>query len=120
MSELAFVIAADRGTMIDEKTGEKINWSNCHYLTAYREDADEAVGFKPIKAPLTPECFDIIRKYGMGLYQLDFHTRPGALNKPTLTLVKAEQVGKIDLFELGNYRPKTQSMPGAGMQTPKV
>lgn len=61
----------------------------------------------------------MIRAQGVGLYKLDFRTRPGALNKPTLTLVKAEPVGKIDLFDLNNYRPKAVA-PSMQPQPPKV
>ena len=96
--ELAFVISADRGTMTDERTGVINPWRNVHYLTEYREDTDTSVGYKPIKAPCTDEAFAAIRKGGIGLYQLEFRTRPGAMNKPTLTLVKAELVKSIDLF----------------------
>ncbi|MBU0531402.1 hypothetical protein KJ910_02820 [Patescibacteria group bacterium] len=111
MSELAFVISADRGTMQDEKTGRDINWMNFHYLTDYREADDNSVGLKPIKTGCTPEVFEVFRVHGIGLYKLDFKTRPGAGGKPAIALVKADCVGKIDLFELGNYR--RQAAPGA-------
>lgn len=102
--ELGFLLAADCGQMQDEKTGRNIDWMNCHYLTDYREDGDQAIGLKPIKTTCTPEAFAIFRQHGIGLYKLDFKTRPGAGGKPTLTLVKAECVGKIDIFDLNNYR----------------
>lgn len=104
MPELAFVISADKGTMTDERTGRPMNWANVHYLTDYREDSDDATGYKPIKITCTPEAFDIIHKNGVGLYKLDFRTRPGVQNKPTLTLIKAELVGALDVFELSHYR----------------
>jgi len=102
--ELAFVISADRGTMIDERTGKANAWSNVHYLSDYREDGEDAVGYKPIKVSCAPEAFEVLQKNGVGLYHLDFRTRPGAMGKPTLTLVKAQHVGSLDVFELGNYR----------------
>lgn len=109
--ELGFLIAADCGQMQDEKTGRNIDWMNCHYLTDYREDADNAVGLKPIKSSCTPEAFAVFRQHGIGLYKIDFKTRPGAGGKPTLTLVKAECVGKIDLFDLGHYRRQAPAQP---------
>jgi hypothetical protein len=109
--ELAFVISADRGVMQDERTGRLNNWNNCHYLTDYREDGPDSAGFKPIKAPCTPEAFEVIHKHGVGLYKLDFRTRPGAMGKPTLTLTKVEPVAMIDLFELGNYRKAAPAAP---------
>lgn len=127
--ELAFVISADRGVMVDERTGRPNAWANCHYLTEYREDGIDSAGFKPIKAPITPEAFDIILLHGVGLYKLDFRTRPGAMGKPTLTLTKVEPVGTIDLFELGNYRKETTppapaptraAPPPAPVQQPKA
>ena len=109
--ELAFVVSADRGVMQDERTGKLNNWSNCHYLTDSREDGPDSAGFKPIKAPCTPEAFEVIHQNGVGLYKLDFKTRPGAMGKPTLTLTKVEPVGKIDLFDLGNYRSRQPGQP---------
>lgn len=114
--ELAFVISADKGVMTDERTGKPMSWSNVHYLTDYREDSDDAAGYKPIKISCTPEAFDIIHKHGIGLYKLDFRTRPGAQNKPTLTLTKAELVGALDVFELSHYRKPDPFQPG---QQPK-
>lgn len=104
MSELAFVISADRGVMTDERTGRPNAWANCHYLTDYREDGPDAAGYKPIKISCTPEAFEILHKHGVGLYKLDFKTRPGAMGKPTLTLTKVEHVGSLDVFELSHYR----------------
>ena len=102
--ELGFLLAADCGTMQDEKTGRNIDWMNCHYLTDYREDSETGIGFKPIKIGCTPDAFAVFRQHGIGLYKLDFKTRPGAGGKPALQLVKAECVGKVDLFDLGTYR----------------
>ena len=104
MSELAFVISVDRGVMTDERTGRPNAWANCHYLTDYRVDGEDSAGYKPIKAPVTPEAFDILHQHGVGLYKLDFKTRPGAMGKPTLTLTKVEPVGSLDVFELSHYR----------------
>ena len=119
MPELAFVVSVDRGVMQDERTGKLNNWSNCHYLTDYREDGPDSAGFKPIKAPCTPEAFEVIHQNGVGLYKLDFKTRPGAMGKPTLTLTKVEPVGKIDLFELGNYRKQPgQAQPAQAQARP--
>lgn len=115
--ELGFLLAADCGTMQDEKTGRNIDWMNCHYLTDYREDTDQGIGFKPIKIGCTPEAFVIFRQHGIGLYKLDFKTRPGAGGKPALTLVKAEAVGKVDLFDLGTYRRQAPAI--SQVQSPK-
>lgn len=109
--ELGFVIAADRGVMTDEKTGRILNWANVHYLTDYREDTEDATGFKPIKVSCSPESFDLIRAGGPGLYKLEFKTRPGAGGKPTLTLTRADAVGHLDLFDLSNYRKQQQPQP---------
>lgn len=116
--ELGFVIAADCGTMQDEKTGRNLDWMNFHYLTDYREDGDSSVGLKPIKSGCTPEAFAVFKANGIGLYKLDFKTRPGAGGKPALTLVRAECVGKMDLFDLNSYRNRspqsgTPAMPMA-------
>ncbi|MCP5279669.1 MAG: hypothetical protein H6935_15150 [Thiobacillus sp.] len=118
MSELAFVISADKGVMTDERTGKPISWSNIHYLTDYREDSPDAAGYKPIKISCAPEAFDVIHKNGIGLYKLDFRTRPGAGGKPSLMLVKAEIVGQLDVFELSHYR-KPDPFPSGKPAQPK-
>ena len=115
--ELAFVISADRGVMVDERTGRPNAWSNCYYLSDYREDGADAMGYKPIKVSCTPEAFEVFQKNGVGLYKLDFRTRPGAMGKPTLTLIKVEPVGSLDVFELGNYR-KPDPFAGNGKSAP--
>lgn len=96
--ELALVISADRGRMTDERTGEIRPWQNVHYITDYRESGENAMGYKPIKASCTDEAFFTLNSNGVGMYHLDFRTRPGAGGKPTLTLVKAELVKPLDLF----------------------
>lgn len=97
--ETVFVLAADRGRMTDEKTGEIRPWANVHYLTDYRDDSENAVGYKPIKVRCTDEAFDEIRKNGVGLYRLDFRTRPGKDGVPTMLLVKAQLAKKVEIFK---------------------
>jgi len=98
--ERALVISADRYEFTDEKTGEIRKGVTVHYINDYREDTDKAIGFKPIKAPATPEAFDAIAKGSApALYDLDFRTRPGQESKPTLMLVKAQLVRTVKLFD---------------------
>lgn len=98
--ETVLIISADKWKMADEKTGEIRSGLTIQYINDYREDSETAVGFKPIKAPANPEIFDAIKKGGApGLYKLDMKTRPGKDAKPTLTIVRAEFVKPVKIFE---------------------
>lgn len=99
--EKALVIAADRYEFTDEKSGEIRKGVTVYYINDYRDDTDKALGFKPIKAPATPEVFEEMRKGGApALYDLDFKTRPGQEGKPVLTLVKAVFDKAVKVFEV--------------------
>ena len=98
--ETALVLSADRYEFADEKTGELRRGVTLQYITDYREDTATAVGFKPIKAPALSEVFDAVKKSGApGLYRLTTKTRPGKEGKPALTVVKADLVKGLDIFD---------------------
>lgn len=98
--ETVLIISADKWNMVDEKTGEKRSGLTIQYINDYREDTESALGFKPIKAPASVEVFDAIKKGGApGIYKLDMKTRPGKEGKPTLTIVRAEFVKPVKIFE---------------------
>ena len=76
--ETALVLSADRYEFTDEKTGELRRGVTLQYVTEYREDTQTSVGFKPIKAPATPEVFEAVKKGGApAVYRLHSRTRPG-------------------------------------------
>jgi hypothetical protein len=98
--ETTLVISADRYEFTDEKTSEIRKGVTLHYINNYRENSAGAVGFKPIRVPATPEVFEAVKKGNApALYKLDFTTGPGPLGKPTLTVVKAELVRPVKIFE---------------------
>jgi hypothetical protein len=98
--ETVLIISADKWKMTDEKTGELRSGVTIQYVNDYREDSDVSVGFKPIKAPANDDVFEAIKKSGApAMYRLDTRTRPGALGKPTLTVVRAEFVKQVKIFE---------------------
>jgi hypothetical protein len=98
--ELVLVLSVDRYEFTDERTGEIRKGVTLQYVNDYREDRPTSLGFKPIKASANDEVFDTIKKSGApGLYKLHSRTRPGKEGKPTLTIVKAEHVKNMKIFE---------------------
>jgi hypothetical protein len=98
--ETVLIISADKWQFTDEKTGELRNGATIQYVNDYREDTDVSVGFKPIKTSVNDAVFDAIKKSGApAMYRLDSRSRPGKDNKPTLTVVSAQFVKPVKLFE---------------------
>lgn len=98
--ETVLIISADKWEFPDEKTGEIRKGATIQYVSDYREDTDDSVGFKPIKTSVKDEVFDAIKKAGApAMYSLDVRSRPGKDNKPTLSIVSAKFVKQVKIFE---------------------
>lgn len=93
------VLSADKWRMTDEKTGEIREGVSLHYLTDYREETDNSVGFKPMKVQASDAAFAAIKAGGApGLYELQLKSRPGKDGVPTFQVVGAALVERLDLF----------------------
>lgn len=98
--ETVLIISADKWNMTDEKTGELRNGVTLQYVNDYREDTDTSVGFKPIKTSVSDAVFDVIKKSGApAMYKLDTRSRPGKDGKPTLSVISAQFVKPVKIFE---------------------
>lgn len=98
--ETVLIISADKWEFTDEKTGELRKGVTLQYISDYREDTDVSVGFKPIKTTVNDAVFDVVKKNGApALYRIDTRSRPGADNKPTLTVISAQLVKPVRIFE---------------------
>jgi hypothetical protein len=98
--ETALVLSADHYEFTDEKTGDVRRGVTVQYITDYREDTPRSVGYKPIKAPAASDVFDAIKKNGApALYHLTTKTRPGKEGKPALTVVKADLIKSLSIFD---------------------
>ena len=93
------VLSADRWRMTDDKTGEVREGVSLHYLTDYREETDNSVGFKPMKVGASDAAFAEIKRGGApGLYDLALKSRPGKDGVPTFQIVGAKLINRLDLF----------------------
>ena len=98
--ERCLVLSADKWRMVDDKTGEAREGISVHYVTDYREESSNAVGFKAMKIPAVPEVFEAIKKGGApGLYDLEMRTRPGKEGQTTVMAVRAVLLRKVSLFD---------------------
>jgi len=103
MSENCLVLSMDFWEFPDEKTGELKSGGTCWYMNNYRDDAEGSLGLKPTKLSIPSDRFaPIMAKVKAGglpaIYGLDFGTRPGKENKPTLVLVDLLYVRTPDIF----------------------
>lgn len=98
--EQVLILSADKWEFTDEKTGELRKGVTLQYITDYREDSEKEMGFKPIKASVSENVFDVVKKSGApAMYKLDVRTRPGKEGKPTATIVGIQFVKPVKLFE---------------------
>jgi len=98
--ETVLVLSAYRYEFTDENTGVVRRGVSLHYISDYREDTEASVGFKPIKAPVSLEVFEAVKKGGApALYRLTSKSKPGAQGRPTLTVIKAEFLKPVKIFE---------------------
>lgn len=98
--ETVLIISADKWNMTDEVTKEYREGITLQYLTDYREDTDTSLGFKPIKTSVNEAVFEAVKKNGApALYRIDTRSRPGTGGKPTLTVVSAQFVKPVKIFE---------------------
>lgn len=101
MAERVLILSADKWAMPDEKTGEIRNGVSVWYVNDYREDTHDAFGFKPTKISADPSLLDELRGAKLpAMFEADYGSRPGAQNKPTLTIVKLSKVGSVNLFNV--------------------
>ena len=98
--ETVLLLSVDKYQFPDEKTGEIRKGVTVQYINDYRDDTDDAVGLKPIKAPATDDFFGMVKQHSVpGMYDIDFRTKPGKENKPTLTVVGGKFVRAVKLFD---------------------
>lgn len=99
MSERALVLSVDKWEMVDERTGELRKGLSVWYVNEYRDDTDDAFGYKPTKVSASPELLDMFRKAKLpSLCEMHYGSRPGAQGKATLTLINADLIGNLKLF----------------------
>lgn len=90
------VIAAKKYKFEDEKTKEVKSGMHVTYLDpVMREDSSTQIGDLPLKVPSIDGVFDKLTALP-GFYELDFRQRPGANNKPILTLASAKLVCPVE------------------------
>lgn len=99
MSEQALILSADSWSMPDERTGEiRSGWS-VWYVTNYRDDTINAIGFKPTKINADGLVVESLRTAKLpALFSMDYGSRPGAQGKATLTLLGVKHVADVDVF----------------------
>lgn len=99
MAERALILSCDSWAMPDEKTGEIRKGLSVWFVNDYREDTPEALGYKPTKVSADVALFDQLRKASLpAMFEMHYGSRPGAQGKATLTLIKAQHVGNVNLF----------------------
>lgn len=98
MGERALVLSADVWNMTDKDTGQVLNGVSVWYVNDYRQDDQEAFGFKPTKVSATPEMLEKLRGKLPGIFELSFGSRPGAQSKATLTLIGVKFIEEAALF----------------------
>ncbi|MDC7832355.1 hypothetical protein [Pseudomonas benzopyrenica] len=101
MAERVLILSADKWAMPDEKTGEIRNGVSVWYVNDYREDTADAFGFKPTKISADPSLLDELRGAKLpAVFEADYGSRPGAQNKPTLTIVKLTKIASVNVFNV--------------------
>lgn len=97
--ERALVLSADAWDMTDEQTGEQREGVTVWYVNDYREDSKTSIGFKPTKVTAVPEMLEHLRAHQLpAVFAMHYGSRPGAQNKATLTLIKADHVRNVQFF----------------------
>lgn len=101
MAERVLILSADKWAMPDEKTGEIRNGVSVWYVNDYREDTADAFGFKPTKISADPSLLDELLGAKLpAVFEADYGSRPGAQNKPTLTIVKLTKIASVNVFNV--------------------
>lgn len=97
--EKALILSADSWSMPDEKTGEIRTGVSVWFVNDYREDTDQAVGFKPTKVSADTDLLPLLRAAKLpAVFNMHYGSRPGAQGKATLTLIKADKIASVNLF----------------------
>lgn len=97
--EKALILSADSWSMPDEKTGEIRKGVSVWFVNDYRDDTEEAVGFKPTKVSADVELLPMLRSAKLpAVFNMHYGSRPGAQGKATLTLIKADKIASVNLF----------------------
>lgn len=97
--EKALILSADSWSMPDEKTGEIRKGVSVWFVNDYRDDTEEAVGFKPTKVSADAELLPMLRSAKLpAVFNMHYGSRPGAQGKATLTLIKADKIASVNLF----------------------
>lgn len=103
MAEKVLVLSADKWAMTDEKTGENRTGLTVNYVNDYRDSDEKSEGYKPTKisvpAELMEQVFKQFQSAGLpAMCELDFGTRPGKDNKPTVVVNAVKVLQKVALF----------------------
>lgn len=97
--EQFIVLSADQWRFTDPDSGEIRAGVSLHCVTDYRDPTDTSVGFKPMKMTGSDAAFLEIKKGGApGLYELSMRSRPGKDGVPTMQVVGARLLKKLDIF----------------------
>ncbi len=101
MAERALVLSADRWEMPDEKTGEMRQGLSVWFVNDYREDTPASFGFKPTKVSADVSLLDQLKNAKLpAVFEMHYGSRPGAQGKATLTLIAANKVASVNLFNV--------------------
>lgn len=108
MSERALVLSVDAWEMPDERTGEIRKGLSVWYVNDYREDSLNAIGYKPTKVSADLELFATFRRARLpAIFEMHYGSRPGAQGKATLTLIKADGIGNVNIFNAEPAKKET-------------
>lgn len=102
--ERVLIQSIDHYDIADEKTGEVNLIDQVYYMTQYRDASKLNAGSKPMKVgclcDLGKKMIEDLSGCSIGIFDVEFSTRPGAGGKPALTMVVANLVKRIDLKQL--------------------
>lgn len=94
------ILSADTWEMVDEKTGRTNSGVTVWFINDYREDTNEALGFKPSKISATHEQFAKLKQHGLpALFDMNIGTKPGAQGKISVVLTDVKFVKAVELFK---------------------
>lgn len=97
--EQFIVLSADQWSLTDKDTGEMRAGVSLYCVNDYRDPTEKSVGFKPMKLSGSDAAFSEIKKGGApGLYELSMRSKPGKDGVPTMQVIGAKLVKKLDIF----------------------
>lgn len=106
MADRALVLSADPWQIPDENTGEIRSGFTVWYINEYRANEPGKLGFKPTKVNASSEIYADLKSGVLpSLFDLDFGSRPGAGNKPTLTIIAVKHVADVPVFGKPTGKP---------------